>query len=188
MLVVLKCHWRWNLSSKTNHKNTATDSSQLGQWLRWPEPQCGRHQQGWHHLSRHGSSTHGVPALPPPIELSPFHWEIVKLLVEKNILIWSWIFLYLVIVNYVSWSKREGRTLRKTWDDQYWNDKASVSRSTVQPPARSFHRVKNIYTLKKNILVKTRQDLDNKLYLSTFRIYILLLDSLLPQWERNILI
>ena len=44
-------------SSKKNHKNPATDSSQLGQWLRWPEPQCGRHQQGWHHLARHGKST-----------------------------------------------------------------------------------------------------------------------------------
>ena len=57
MLVVLKCHLRWNLSSKVNQKNPATDSSHLGQWLRWPEPHCGRHQQGWHHLARHGKST-----------------------------------------------------------------------------------------------------------------------------------
>ena len=57
MLVVLNCHLRWNFSSKWITKTPATDSSHLGQRLRWPEPQCGRHQQGWHHLARHGKST-----------------------------------------------------------------------------------------------------------------------------------
>ena len=169
MLVVLKCHLRWNLSSKVNHKNPATDSSHLGQWLRWPEPQCGRHQQGWHHLARHGKSTQNAFYTTSKWVVSILLRNCETLCRKKHLNLILNLFeschceLFVLV-------QEGGPHTEKNLGWPVIKHKASVSRCTIQPLARSFHRVKIIYTLKRNILVKTRQDLDNKLYCRGFRL------------------
>ena len=167
MLVVLKCHLRWNLSSKVNHKNPATDSSHLGQWLRWPEPQCGRHQQGWHHLARHGKSTQNA-------FYTTSKWVVSILLRNCETLCWK---KHLnLILNLLESCHCELFVLVQeggphTEKNLGWPIMKRESQCIALHHSAScskFSQSKKWCTLKKNNLVKTRQEFGNKLYCRRF--------------------
>ena len=79
--------------------------------------------------------------------------------------------------------QEEGRTQDKAWKNKY-EEKKLVYRVALCILLLTFSQIKNVYTLRKNSLVKTRLDLNNNLYLSTFRSHDLFQDRLLSHWTR----
>ena len=183
MVVVFQCLLKSSITPAIFIFNfPAADPPQHGQQPHWPAP-----QGGWHQVTSfcwHGSSTQGACYTASIWFKSVVAKQPKTILLKEFWLLTSLLHFNLEILSVWSASRSKRRAAHKIKLGNTSERRKLVYRDAPFILMLEFSQIKTGYTLWKNSLVKIRLDLNNNLYLSTFRSHDLFQDRLLSHWTR----